>query len=276
MGENIHFLLVDPQNDFCDIDGAALPVPGASADLTRAAALIDRCGDVFSRIHVTLDSHSPLDIAHGSWWQDEHGRPPAPFTMISVEDVEAGRWRPADPARQALSLDYVRALARRNRYQLVIWPEHCLVGGWGHNVYPALLDALHRWSRRCLTSPGFVLKGMNPATEHYSALQAEVPDPLDARTQPDRAWIEQLAQADTIVIAGQALSHCVANTVRDLVRQLGAGGAGKLLLLDDCSSPVTGFEALGSEFMRDMRQLGMRTARSTDVDFRAAPGHGPA
>ena len=37
-------LLIDPQNDFCDIDGAALPVSGADADMRRTAALVQAAG----------------------------------------------------------------------------------------------------------------------------------------------------------------------------------------------------------------------------------------
>ncbi|MFM2054363.1 MAG: hypothetical protein RL456_2400, partial [Pseudomonadota bacterium] len=42
-----HLLLIDAQNDFCDLPGEAgarpaLPVPGADADLRRVAALVRR------------------------------------------------------------------------------------------------------------------------------------------------------------------------------------------------------------------------------------------
>lgn len=33
--KRIRLLVIDPQNDFMDVDGAALPVPGASADMAR-------------------------------------------------------------------------------------------------------------------------------------------------------------------------------------------------------------------------------------------------
>ena len=66
---NIQLLLIDPQNDFCDIPGAALPVVGANEDMNRLAAFIDRVGGSLSAIHVTLDAHHPVDIAHPSWWQ---------------------------------------------------------------------------------------------------------------------------------------------------------------------------------------------------------------
>ena len=37
---NARLLIIDPQNDFCDIAGAALPVPGANADMHRLAGLM--------------------------------------------------------------------------------------------------------------------------------------------------------------------------------------------------------------------------------------------
>jgi nicotinamidase/pyrazinamidase len=127
-------LIVDPQNDFCDVPCAALPVPGANADLQRLAAFVDRCGDRIGNIHVTLDAHHVLDIAHPGWWKDEAGQSPAPFTVISREDVLQKRWSPRDPALQAHALAYVCALEQRGRYQHIIWPEHCLVGSWGIGV----------------------------------------------------------------------------------------------------------------------------------------------
>ncbi|HEY9104766.1 hypothetical protein [Chitinimonas sp.] len=262
-------LIIDPQNDFCDIPGASLPVQGANADLDRLADLIERHGQQFDAIHVTLDSHNPLHIAHPSWWRSAEDAAPAPFTVISEADLAHGRWQAHDPAWQAHSAAYVAALAKRGRYQLVVWPEHCLIGGWGHNVQASLFDALGRWGRSQLKAPNFVAKGSNPGTEHYSAIQAEVPDPLDPATLPNKALLNRLAQADTIVIAGQALSHCVASTVRDLADHLGPSGVGKLLLLTDCSSPVPGFEALGQAFLKDLSQRGMRLAEARTL-FQAA------
>jgi len=37
---NARLLIIDPQNDFCDIPGAALPLPGANADMHRLAAFM--------------------------------------------------------------------------------------------------------------------------------------------------------------------------------------------------------------------------------------------
>ncbi|MCB5196770.1 hypothetical protein [Deefgea salmonis] len=257
---NVQLIIIDPQNDFCDQAGAALPVAGASADLQRIGALLAQQGTALSQIHVTLDSHLPVDIAHPSWWCDATGQLPAPFTVISQNEVERGVWRARDPAQQAHSLAYVQALSGNQRYQLMIWPEHCLIGSWGQAVQTDLLAALYAWQRQTLKPLHFIHKGSNPRSEHYSALQAEVPDVNDAVNPANTAWLAELAQADLILIAGQALSHCVASTVRDLANALGEAQMHKLVLLTDCTSPVAGFAEQGQAFITEMRARGMQTA----------------
>lgn len=282
MSTQIHLLLIDPQNDFCDIPEAelptvldkrgiatithrpALPVAGADADMKRLAQFVRRVGDRLYDIHVTLDSHNPVDIAHPAWWRNEAGDRPAPFTQISAADVRHGLWKACNPLAQAHSLAYVEALAANGRYQLVIWPEHCLIGSWGHNVHPAVFDALGDWARRKLETVDFVTKGSNPKTEHYSAVQAEVPDASDSSTTLNTRLIKTLAQADLVLIAGEALSHCVASTVRDIANQFGEDNIQKLVLLTDCTSSVTGFEKMGDQFVTEMVARGMKTATSTD------------
>jgi nicotinamidase-related amidase len=282
--QRIDLLVIDPQNDFCDIPEAelpadpaaaatgtrkaiarpSLPVAGADADLKRLAAFIDRIGRKLYDIHVTLDSHNPVDIAHPAWWVNGQGASPAPFTMISVADVKTGLWRARNPLAQAHSLKYVEALAANGRYSLVIWPEHCLIGSWGHNVHSAVKASLDRWAREKLEVVDFVTKGSNSMTEHYSAVQAEVPDPSDPSTMLNGRLIKTLAEADLVVIAGEALSHCVANTVRDIANNFGEDNIRKLVLLTDCASSVPGFEDLGKQFVQEMISRGMQTATSRD------------
>jgi nicotinamidase/pyrazinamidase len=275
----VHLLVIDPQNDFCDIPTAeqpvdpsnptrklapALPVPGADADMKRLAAFIARAGNKLYDIHVTLDSHNPVDIAHPMWWTNDQGQAPAPFTVITSKDVSAGLWRSRNPMLQERTRRYVEQLEGARRYALVVWPEHCLIGHWGHNVHAAVAAELDAWARKKLDVVDFVTKGSNPFTEHYSAVQAEVPDPADPGTLLNGRLIKTLAEADIVAIAGEALSHCVANTVRDIANNFGEDNIKKMVLLTDCASSVSGFEALGKDFVAEMTARGMKTALSTD------------
>jgi nicotinamidase-related amidase len=243
----VQLLIIDPQNDFCHPDGA-LFVPGAPDDTARVAALLEALGPEITDVHVTLDSHHVVDISHPAWWVDPEGAPPPPFTRLRPEDVEAGRWTPRDPAARVRSLAYLRSLEAGGRYPQVIWPEHCLVGSWGHAVADPLEPALRAWARAGHRRPRFWAKGLSPWTEHFSAVRAEVPDPEDPHTQPNEALLDALSAGGDVLVLGQALSHCVANTVRDLIGARPAL-AGRLRLVEDGCSPVPGFGEEAAAFL---------------------------
>ena len=83
--KRIHLLIIDPQNDFCDPQHGSLYVPGADTDMQRLADMITQMKHQLCDIHVTLDSHHLIDIAHPAFWQDSLGNPPAAFTQITAE-----------------------------------------------------------------------------------------------------------------------------------------------------------------------------------------------
>ncbi len=268
----IKLLVIDPQNDFCD--GAAsgnLPVPGAYDDMSRLAKMVRRLGSRLDDISVTLDSHRTIDIAHAPWWVNSRGQNPSPFTLITAADVSSGLWTPRNPAWRARSLEYVKQLEANGKYVLIIWPTHCLIGSAGIDVHAELFDALHEWEKTQFAMVNYVPKGTNPFTEHYSAVQAEVPDPSDPTTMLNVGLIDSMRDSDVVLLAGEALSHCVKATVEDIAHYIGDEHIKKFVFLTDCSSSVAAapgtpdFPAIGQQFVRDMMARGMRT--TTSVDF---------
>ena len=259
----IHGLIIDPQEDFCNPDSGTLYVPGASADMARLAAMLRRIGPKMDDVHVTLDSHHFVDIAHPIWWKDSAGNHPDPFTIITVSDLDAGRWTTHQPGAYRRSREYVETLARNGKYPLCIWPYHCLIGSVGHAVVPDLFAALKEWEAG-FCSVDYVTKGSNMWTEHYSAVKADVPDPADPSTQINTGLIKTLREADLVFVAGEAGSHCLANTVRDIADNFGDDRyVQKLVLLTDATSPVPGFEGLQNDFIADMTARGMQTSTTT-------------
>jgi nicotinamidase/pyrazinamidase len=277
MKRNIQLLIIDPQNDFCDLPAdwcpgnpvtgevasPALPVVGAHADMLRLAQLIQEGASGISSIGVTLDSHHRFDIAHPTFWSTGSGAPVGPFTPITATQVRNGDYVPKDMTMLPRALAYIDELEQRGRYTLMVWPVHCEIGSWGHNVHAAVKTAYNRWedSRQAMVQK--INKGSNPWTEHYSAMQAEVPDAEDTATQLNTALIASLDQADLLIIAGEASSHCVKATTEHIVGNLPSGNTGKVVLLTDCMSPVGGFEAQHQAFLDDMAGRGV--ALSTSV-----------
>jgi len=268
----IELLVIDPQNDFCDPKGS-LFVPGAEDDMKRLAAMVVRLKGKLDDIHVTMDSHHYIDIAHPIFWMDSQTNHPDPFTIITTDDVKKGLWRTTFPAFQSRAKDYVEDLEANKRYPLCIWPYHCLIGSWGYGVVPELFDSFIEWEKD-FSLVDYVTKGSNFWTEHYSAVQADVPDPEDPSTQlnmGDTGLIKTLQEADIILLSGEARSHCLANTVKDIADNFGEDNIKKMTLLQDATSDVpdppgtTMFTDIGEQFVSDMMSRGMQI--NTTVDF---------
>jgi nicotinamidase/pyrazinamidase len=274
-----HLLIIDPQNDFCDLPEAyrpidplsgervapALPVAGAHADMQRLAALVRGAGSALNEITITLDSHHRLDIAHPLFWQAGEGAVVSPFTTITAAQVRAGAFRPRDASALPRALAYLDELEVRGRYTLMVWPVHCEIGTWGHNVHADLKAACAAWEEQQVAIVQTVNKGSNPWTEHYSAMQAEVPDANDPDTQLNQALIAHLDQADLLLIGGEASSHCVRATTEHIVAHLPSGRREKIVLLNDCMSAVGGFELQAQQFLKNMLAQGVRLASADQV-----------
>ena len=246
-------LAVDVQNTFCT-PGFELFVGGRSGtgaldDNRRLCEFVYRNLASITQIAVTLDTHQAFQIFHAPFLVDGAGQHPDPYTLVTVEDVESGRWRVDPRAVEAMGIShghadghlraYVETLARGGRFDLTIWPFHAMLGGIGHAVVSALEEAFffHAVARRSQTR--FELKGQNPLTEHYSIFGPEVTEGPHGESLGERnaVLIRALAEFDAVVVAGQAKSHCVAWSVEDLLRTA-PEIAPKLYLLEDCCSPV--------------------------------------
>jgi nicotinamidase/pyrazinamidase len=236
--------------------------------------LLDEHGQEIDSVTVTLDSHQRMHIAHGLFWTNDAGGRPDPFTLITTEDVETGKWRAVREEYQEKALAYVKALDKNGKFKLCIWPEHCIIGSEGHNVTAPINEGLTAWAETRHESVEWVHKGQSIFTEMYSALKAEVEIASDAGTHLNAELIARLATHERMLVCGQAKSHCVNCTVRDLVQHWPKSELHRIWLLSDGMSSVPGFEAAGDQFIDDMREAGLTivpTARAFDTGVISKP-----
>ena len=253
----ICLVAVDVQNCFCtpgfELFVAGRSGTGAVDDNRRLCAFIYRNLSRLTQICPTMDTHDAMQIFHPIFIVNDKGQHPAPFTLISVEDIKRGVWKfnsklcfnlqvDADYGQELL-LHYTKQLREGGKYDLTIWPYHGMLGGLGHCLVTAVEEAIFFHSIARYSRPDFHIKGDRSFTEHYSVLGPEVRQgPKGEELAPkSEKFFSKLQQFDAVLIAGQAKSHCVAWTIADLLEKIMARDrklVEKVYLLEDCTSPV--------------------------------------
>jgi nicotinamidase-related amidase len=295
----IHLLVIDAQHDFSFPEGklyvSGQSGSGAMQDQERLAAFIYHYLHLITEITCTMDTHLPYQIFHPIAHLDTDGKHPAPMTIISDEDYRHGKYHP-NPAMasqlgvtsdwlQKQFLYYCEQLEASKKYQLTIWPYHCLLGSPGHRLVGVIQEArlFHSFARGAANR--LELKGDNPLTEHYSIFRPEVMTLYNGKSIPHAAKNQKLLDTilgkDVVIIAGEAKSHCVAWSLEDLLLEILARDkklARKIYILEDCTSPVVvpgvvDYTDIANKIFERFAEAGMHLVKSTDP-IESWPGMG--
>ncbi len=265
--EKIAVILVDCQHDFVDPTGT-LSVPGAQQDMARFLTWFYRNAHRITSIYASLDTHLPFQIFYSSWWKDpQTDAHPEPYTVITADDIARERWVPLFQAEWSLS--YAQQLQQKAKKELMIWPYHTMEGALGHMLVSPISEAIAWHSAARNTQPTYIEKGLTTHTEFYGIFGAEITDPDDASSQLNVPLLNAMMQHDKVYIAGEAKSHCVLETERQIIEHLGNQPEmiKKLYFLKDCTSsvkhPVIDFDKLAEEELARMERAGANGVVST-------------
>jgi len=258
--EQVLLLAIDFQNDF--MEKGELGVPGSHKDIENTTRFIYNNMEKITKIAVSLDTHQPQQIFHPAWWVDDQGNHPAPFTIITAEDVENGKWRPTNKPKE--SLEYVQNLKKVGKKDLCIWTYHCLEGTFGAALEDQFANMVyfHSVARKNVTQR--LVKGKDPLSEMYGIIKPE----YSTRNMINLDFLNKLESYDKIVIVGEAKSHCVLESVKQILEHYQARPdiTSKVFILEDCMSNIPGFEAQTEQTFEDFKkQYHVNITTSTDL-----------
>lgn len=290
---NVVLSVIDAQLDFISPQGN-LCVPGAVEDTDRLNRFIFNNVATISHIVASLDTHYLYQPFHPFNWEAgakptshsggplkgqpyQTGDHPDPFTLISMADVDAGVWRPTrNPSRMR---EMITKLESQHKKTLCIWPLHCILGTPGHAFDPTFMEAVFFHAAARSDQYDAATKGVSQSSEHYGILQAEVQFPDDPNTQLNQRILSKWEGADRVYFAGQAKSHCVLETLNQVVEMFTRAGKNdlldKLFVLVDCMSSVPDikdergnvivpFNTIAETRFAELRKLGVKFVNSTD------------
>lgn len=276
--------IIDMQRTFCQKTGELTLEPASIADSRRICEFTYRNTRILSNLMPTLDTHFLCQIFHPAFILKEDGSFVDDITVVLPEDLKSGKYRVNPemaycilgdmkylPWLQAYVLAYTEQLAALGKPPLIIWPVHGLLGSPGHALVPAIQTAcqvheIARWART-----NYRIKGDKPLSEHYSPFGTEVVDiivhgqKMTVGELSDAVIDDMLANVISI-ICGEASSHCVGMGIFDILRRILKQDkklARKVYIMEDCTSPVPGFEDQAEKAFKEFAAAGMHLVKST-------------
>lgn len=234
--EKILLLCIDYQNDFVK---GSLPVTGAVEDIARVTKFIYDNMEKITSIACSIDTHDPFQIFHPAMWVKKDGTSVSPFTLIQKEDIDSGEYTPVFSPLKAIK--YTEELKKQGKKTLYTWPYHCLQGTFGgalENQFSNMVYA-HSVARKSVMKK--LVKGNNPFSEMYGIIKPE----YDEKNFINLDFLNFLEQFDKILIAGEAKSHCVLESIDQILNYFANKPAvtQKIHILEDTMSSIQSFEA---------------------------------
>ena len=293
----IDLVIIDPQNSFCKfvpqkeqqiLHDGELCIPGAWESMAvRLPKMINRSKDFFNKIKLSKDSHTFNNVTSRHLYKNKFGENPDHFTVMKLNSfgniigyrfdvssntlVEIEEYFGVNKQIHKKIITYLGKLElSKSKHSHVIWPQHCLIGTPGHNVVEPLMESILNWEKSNLKSIEIHEKGKHEWTEHFSAIKSAVSVP---RVPYNYKFFKFFRQMDEIVFAGEALSHCLSETIRDVIEHYKKyyyyGNQvkrfiEKFVILKDACDNVPGFEKQGEDFLKEMECLGMKVSTTTD------------
>ncbi len=258
-------LVVDPQKDFAKI-GGSLFVEGADQDMERALELLCSIVGVVTQLFISGDRHYPGAIFFPERHLLPNGRNPPPFMSVTAEDYLYNRWRSnpksGNQNEQDNKVIHYCLEAAKKEIPLMLWPHHCMEGSEGKKIVEPIAVFKQIFETYRKVSANVFYKGMDLDTEYYSVFSPVVNTNYDGKPLASTPAVtpQTFASSDIIIVMGEALSHCVGQTLRDLI---GANLGKKIYLVRDCTSNVAGFEAQGEKFLELLEVNGGHVVQST-------------
>ena len=258
--------LIDVQVDFVfPAPTGRLTVPNALEDTRRTVEFVYNNVHNITQIAASLDTHTPFQIFYPTWWVNDAGEHPQPFTVITSDDLAKGVWKPV--TEPVWSIKYVQELESVGKKQLMIWPYHCMEGTLGRALVPALSEAIMYHAGARMAQPSYLTKGTIAHTEFYSVVEPEVKYPKHPDGGLNTRFLDMVGQFDMVYVTGQARSHCVLETMNSTLRYFGNKPEviSKLRFIDDTTSSIPGFEQQTEASIQDFERQGVKLVQAADA-----------
>lgn len=259
--ESILLLGIDLQYDF--LEHGSLAVPGSNADVSRLIQWFYKNMGNITAVKLSKDTHNVFQVFFPSLWIDSKGNHPNPFTPIVLTDLNNRIWIPI--VNPIGARDYVENLPKLGKKTLLIWPYHCIQGTDGCAIDSQWMNIVmyHSIARRSRVD--IMVKGTDPMSEMYGIFKPE----YSPKGLINLKALDMFAKFDKVIITGQAKSHCVLESVKQMLDHYQSDKATiqKMYVLEDTMSVIPGFEDSTAEAFSTFKAQGLNITSTEELSL---------
>lgn len=253
---NSTLIIVDAQNDFC-VPDSPLYVKNSFNDVNNIIKFIKNYDNIKNIIY-SLDTHHIDSVFFPIFWKDHKNNYIKPFTLIKYEDILNKKYviNPKFNMYTEEVYDYIKNLS-----ELMVWPYHCILGTKGQclkdELTHQLMDILLNKDNSIKVD--YIIKGLDRLHETYSAFEEYDIESKTYKLKKD--ILKGVLESDEILICGEALSHCVKETILSIIKykkEKNELNFDNIVLMINCTSSVEGFEKETQKFLDYIFELGIK------------------
>jgi len=238
----------------------ALGVPGSHEDMRRLLNWTYDYLDKITLIKLSKDTHNVYQVFHPSLWRDSNGNSPSPFTPITLAEMDNRVWIPV--INPIGTREYVENIEKLGKKTLNIWPYHCIQGTQGAAIDSQFMNLALYHSAIRKSRLGVMVKGTDPMSEMYGIFKPE----YDPKNTINIKMLDLIASFDRIIITGQAKSHCVLESINQMLDHYQGDTSilSKIFILEDTMSSIDGFEDDTEKAYDEFKQQGVNLVTTQD------------
>lgn len=253
--------VIDMQNDFVRKDGRlSVYSNGGEKAVDNTVSFIKRNIGNLDKLFFSQDCHPNGHIGSTSFWIDtEANSNVAPYTRITIKDVEDGKYTSVIDKR--FFIPYMKKM-EENGIRIIAWPPHCIENTFGSELCYEFNHILAEY----LSKVEIIKKGNNTLIEQYSPIVSNAMlMSYEVVNVVNKNLLDELAKYDTIYVCGVATDFCVKNTINDIIC-LAREIVPKIVILKDCMAAVSmDFDIEENEVYKKAIELGAKVIDSKDI-----------
>jgi len=256
--EGLILAIVDANGSFTDEERGEMYVAGSNINNQNTLKFVKKNPRIIKKVIVLNDCHHTESVHFCDNWINRLTKQhPEPYSHINIDKVleEYDPTLILDAGHPLSDIEYgLKQMKNAGWTDLYFWPRHCVAHSAGAACAPEVMEILNILNAHKVTAT-MIYKGVLYNEDQLSGAYATYyVDNYKMETFATLVYRLLVDKKMKLIMVGQALTHCLGLTAKELAIFLG-DRANQIYIPLDCTSPIPDSDLEG--MLKSLRALGV-------------------